>query len=176
MEGHEEVRTGWSRWDSLWPFLLFYCNFLKGVFLLRIAVVDGQGGGIGKHITARLRQELPPEVEILALGTNAAATVAMIKAGANEGATGERAIIYNAPRVEAITGSLAIILADAMLGELTPAMAAAIAASPARKFLLPINRSGVEVIGVTPEPLPHLIEALVNRVKFFYQEGGDKDV
>ncbi|BCV21957.1 hypothetical protein hamaS1_20260 [Moorella sp. Hama-1] len=100
----------------------------------------------------------------------------MLKAGANEGATGERAIIYNAPRVDAITGSLAIILADAMLGELTPAMAAAVAASAARKFLLPINRSGVEIVGVTPEPLPHLIEALVNRLKIFCQEGGSKDV
>ena len=137
---------------------------------LRIAVVDGQGGGIGRHITARLREELPPEVEILALGTNAAATVAMLKAGANEGATGERAVIYNAPRVDAITGSLAVIVADAMLGEMTPAMAAAIAASPARKFLLPINKAGVEVIGVVPEPLPHLIDALARRLKAFYQE------
>lgn len=134
-------------------------------------MVDGQGGGIGKHITVKLREELPPEVEILALGTNAAATVAMIKAGANEGATGERAIIYNAPRVEAITGSLAIIVADSMLGELTPAMAAAIAASPARKFLLPINKAGVEVIGVGPEPLPHLIDALARRLKNFCEGG-----
>lgn len=102
--------------------------------------------------------------------------MAMLKAGANEGATGERAIIYNVPRVDAITGPLAIILADAMLGELTPAMAAAIAASPARKFLLPINRSGVEIVGVNPEPLPHLIEALVNNLKIFCQEGGRKDV
>ncbi|QGP90788.1 hypothetical protein MGLY_00990 [Neomoorella glycerini] len=143
---------------------------------LRIAVVDGQGGGIGRHITARLREELPPEVEILALGTNAAATVAMLKAGANEGATGERAIIYNAPRVDAITGSVAILIADAMLGELTPAMAAAIAASPARKFLLPLNKAGVEIIGVVAEPLPHLIDALARRLKAFYEGGTRKDV
>ncbi|WP_434073335.1 DUF3842 family protein [Moorella naiadis (nom. illeg.)] len=143
---------------------------------MRIAVIDGQGGGIGKHITVRLRQELPPEVEILALGTNAAATVAMLKAGANEGATGERAILYNVPRVDVITGSLAVILADAMLGELTPTMAAAVAASPARKILLPVNRSGVEIIGVTTEPLPHLIEALVQRLKVFCQKGGSEDV
>jgi len=143
------------------------------VFFLRIAVVDGQGGGFGKHIITRLRQELPPEIEILALGTNAAATVAMLKAGANEGATGERAIIYNAPRVDAITGCLTIIVADAMLGELTPAMAAAIASSPARKFLLPINRAGVEVIGAVPEPLPHLIDTLASRLKAFC-EGGKK--
>ncbi|MBE3572152.1 MAG: DUF3842 family protein [Moorella humiferrea] len=143
---------------------------------MRIAVVDGQGGGIGRHITIKLREELDPEVEILALGTNAAATVAMLKAGANEGATGERAIIYNAPRVDAITGSVAIILADAMLGEVTPAVAAAIAASPARKFLLPINKAGVEIIGVTPEPLPHLIDALARRLKTFCEGGCRRDV
>ena len=136
-------------------------------------MVDGQGGGFGKHIINRLRQELPPEIEILALGTNAAATVAMLKAGANEGATGERAIIYNAPRVDVITGCLSIIIADAMLGELTPAMAAAISSSPARKFLLPINRAGVEIIGVYSEPLPHLIDRLVARLQA-YCGGGTK--
>lgn len=134
---------------------------------LHIAVVDGQGGGFGKHITTKLRQELPPEIEILALGTNAVATLAMLKAGANEGATGESAIIYNAPRVDVITGPLGIIIANSMLGELTPAMAAAIAGSPARKFLLPINRVGIEVIGVVSEPLPHLIDALANRLKVY---------
>ena len=139
------------------------------MIFLRIAVVDGQGGGFGKHIITRLRQELPAEVEILALGTNAAATVAMLKAGANEGATGERAIIYNAPRVDVITGCLTIIIADAMLGELTPAMATAIASSPARKFLLPFNRAGVEMIGVVSEPLPHLISFLADRLKVFYE-------
>ncbi|WP_258360044.1 DUF3842 family protein [Moorella sulfitireducens (nom. illeg.)] len=143
---------------------------------MRVAVVDGQGGGIGKHITVKLRAELPPEVEILALGTNAAATVAMLKAGANEGATGEKAIIYNAPRVDVITGSVAILMANAMLGELTPAMAAAIADSPARKILLPINKAGVEIVGVVPEPLPHLIDALVRRLKIFYEGGNRKNV
>ncbi|ADL07354.1 DUF3842 family protein [Thermosediminibacter oceani] len=130
-----------------------------------IAVIDGQGGGIGKHITAKIRKELPPEVEILALGTNAMATAAMLKAGANEGATGENAIVRNVPRVDVIVGPLAIVLAESMLGEVTPRMAASIAASPALKLLLPINRSGVEVIGVANEPLPHLIDSLVDRLK-----------
>ncbi len=100
----------------------------------------------------------------------------MLKAGANEGATGEKAIIYNAPRVDVITGSVAILMANAMLGELTPAMAAAIADSPARKILLPINKAGVEIVGVVPEPLPHLIDALVRRLKIFYEGGNRKNV
>lgn len=140
--------------------------------MLRVAVVDGQGGGIGKHITAKIRKELPPEVEILALGTNAMATAAMLKAGANEGATGENAIVRNASLVDVIVGSLGIILAEGMLGEVTPRMAASIAASPALKLLLPLNRSGVEVIGVTSEPLPHLIDKLVARLKEWAEATG----
>ncbi|MBE3581212.1 MAG: DUF3842 family protein [Thermoanaerobacteraceae bacterium] len=139
---------------------------------MRIAVVDGQGGGIGKHITSKIRKELPPEVEILALGTNAMATAAMLKAGANEGATGENAVVRNASRVDVIVGSLAIVLAESMLGEVTPRMAASIAASPALKLLLPLNRSGVEVVGVKEEPLPHLIDALVVRLKEWAMEAG----
>nr|WP_277997696.1 DUF3842 family protein [Thermanaeromonas sp. C210] len=143
-----------------------------GEMPLRIAVVDGQGGGIGKHITSKIRKELPPEVEILALGTNAMATAAMLKAGANEGATGENAVVRNASRVDVIVGSLAIVLAESMLGEVTPRMAASIAASPALKLLLPLNRSGVEVVGVKEEPLPHLIDALVVRLKEWAMEAG----
>ncbi|HBT48206.1 MAG TPA: hypothetical protein DEA73_10095 [Peptococcaceae bacterium] len=139
---------------------------------MRIAVVDGQGGGIGKHITSKIRKELPPEVEILALGTNAMATAAMLKAGANEGATGENAVVRNACRVDVIVGSLAIVLAESMLGEVTPRMAASIAASPALKLLLPLNRAGVEVVGVKEEPLPHLIDALVVRLKEWATEAG----
>lgn len=137
----------------------------KGVKDMRIAVVDGQGGGIGKHIMERLRRELPPEVEFLALGTNALATSVILRAGANEGATGENAVIYNASRVDLILGPVSILFPHAMMGELTPAMAAALAASPARKILLPLVRGPVELVGLRPEPLPHLIEELVQRVK-----------
>ncbi|SMB98903.1 protein of unknown function [Thermanaeromonas toyohensis ToBE] len=144
--------------------------------MLRVAVVDGQGGGIGKHITAKIRKELPPEVEILALGTNAMATAAMLKAGANEGATGENAIVRNVGLVDVIAGSLAIVLAEGMLGEVTPRMAASIAASPALKLLLPLNRSGVEVIGVMSEPLPHLIDKLVARLREWAEATGKLQV
>jgi len=132
---------------------------------VRIAVVDGQGGGIGKHITERLRRELPESVELLALGTNALATSVMLRAGANEGATGENAMLYNSSRVDIIAGPVSILFPNAMLGELTPKMAEAIACSPARKVLLPLSRFGIDIVGLKAEPLPHLIEELVKKVK-----------
>lgn len=132
---------------------------------MKIGVIDGQGGGIGKHITEKLRKHLPEDVEIIALGTNALATTAMLKAGANDGATGENAITFMSDKVDVIVGSVAILAANAMLGELTPKIAEAIASSNARKVLLPINRSGIEIIGVVNEPLPHQIEKLVSMLK-----------
>lgn len=132
---------------------------------MRIAVVDGQGGGIGKHLTEKLRRELPENIEFLALGTNALATSVMLRAGANEGATGENAVIYNSSRVDIIVGPISILFPNAMLGELTPKMAEAIVASPARKVLLPLSRSGIDIVGLKAEPLPHLIEELVKKVK-----------
>ncbi|ATW23945.1 DUF3842 family protein [Candidatus Formimonas warabiya] len=128
---------------------------------MRIAIIDGQGGGIGKHITEKLRKHLPEDTEIIALGTNSLATAAMLKAGANDGATGENAIAFMADQVDIIVGSVAVLAANSMLGELTPRMAEAIANSKAKKILLPINRAGIEIIGVVNEPLPHQIEKLI---------------
>jgi hypothetical protein len=126
----------------------------------RIAVIDGQGGGIGSAVIRRLKDEFSEELEIWALGTNAIATAAMMKARANRGATGENAIVRCADRVGVITGTISIIMAHAMMGEVTPAMAAAVAASPAHKLLLPLSQEPIDIIGVQKEPLPHLIEQL----------------
>ena len=131
---------------------------------MRVAVIDGQGGGIGKHIVEQLRKRIP-ELDILALGTNALATGAMLRAGATEGASGESAISYNVDRVEVIVGSIAIMMVYGLLGEITPAMATAISASKADKLLLPIQRGNIRLIGVARIPLPHQIEALVNEVQ-----------
>jgi hypothetical protein len=130
-----------------------------------IAVIDGQGGGIGSFIIKALRESLGEKIEIIALGTNSTATASMLKARANKGATGENAIIWNVPRVDLITGSLSIVLANSMLGELTPAMSTAIASSGAKKILLPLNQEHVDIIGIEREPLPHLIEKLVGLIK-----------
>ncbi|WP_051276156.1 DUF3842 family protein [Desulfovirgula thermocuniculi] len=133
---------------------------------MRVAVIDGQGGGIGRVIVEKLRKAIPKEdVEIIALGTNSIASMAMLKAGADEAATGENAIVWNAPRVDVILGTVAVLVAHSMLGEFTPAMAEAVAKSPAKKILLHLNRSNVEVVGVIDEPLPHLIDLMVEKVK-----------
>lgn len=132
---------------------------------MRIAVIDGQGGGIGRVIVEKLRKELSEDTEIIALGTNSSATALMLKAGANEGATGENAIIYNAGKVDIIVGVVGIIISNAMLGELTPKMAEAISSSTARKILIPLNRCNLEIVGVKSEPLPHYIDMAVSMIK-----------
>ncbi len=133
--------------------------------MLKIGVIDGQGGGIGSLIVKRLRDEFGDAIEILALGTNAAATTAMMKSRANKGATGENAIVWNAGRVDLITGPLSIVLPNAMLGELTPKMAEAIVSSNIKKILLPLNQEGIDVTGLEKEPLPHMVEKLIERIR-----------
>jgi hypothetical protein len=130
---------------------------------VRVAVIDGQGGGIGKHIVEQLRKKLP-DLEILALGTNALAAGAMVRAGATEGASGESAICFNAERVDLIIGAAAILTVFGLMGEVTPAMAAAISRSRAEKLLLPIQRGSILFIGVPKVPLPHLVAELVDEV------------
>jgi hypothetical protein len=131
----------------------------------KIAVVDGQGGGIGSLIVKRLRDEFGDKIEILSLGTNAAATSAMMKSRSNKGATGENAIAWSVNRVNMIIGPLSIVLPNAMLGELTPKMAEAIVSSDAKKILLPLNQEGIELIGIEKEPLPHMIEKIIESVR-----------
>ena len=130
-----------------------------------ITVIDGQGGGIGSAIVKRLREVLAEEVEVIGLGTNAMATGAMLKAGANKGASGENAIVQTVKTADIIVGTTGIVLANSMMGELTPKMAEAIASSPAMKLLLPLKMPEVEIIGALKEPLPHLIDMLVKRIK-----------
>jgi hypothetical protein len=130
-----------------------------------IAVIDGQGGGIGSVIIKHLRETLAEGVEIIGLGTNAMATGAMLKAGANKGASGENAIVQTVKAVDVIIGTTGIILANSMMGELTPKMAEAVASAPATKCLLPLRIPEVEIIGAPKEPLPHLVDQLIKRIK-----------
>jgi NAD(P)-dependent dehydrogenase (short-subunit alcohol dehydrogenase family) len=133
--------------------------------VFKVAVIDGQGGGIGSLIVKRLREEFGDQIEILALGTNAAATSAMMKSKSNKGATGENAIVWNANKVDLIVGSLSVVLPNAMLGELTQKMVEAIISSDAKKILLPLNQERIDVVDVVKEPLPHMIEKIVEIVR-----------
>ncbi|MBI4834315.1 MAG: DUF3842 family protein [Planctomycetes bacterium] len=134
---------------------------------MKIVVIDGQGGGIGAHIVKKLRKAVPDNIEIIALGTNALATAAMMKSGANKGASGENAIVVNVSRLDKtdyIMGTIGIITDNALMGELTPKMAEAIKGSPAEKLLLPLSSERTEMVGVSREPLPHLIDKLIDKV------------
>ena len=128
-----------------------------------ILIIDGQGGGMGRALITQLRAAGCTR-EILAVGANAAATAAMRKAGATAGATGENAVLVNAPRAAVITGPLGIVLADSLLGECTAAMAAAVARSPAHKVLVPVSRCGVAVAGVEEMPLADYITDAVRHI------------
>lgn len=134
---------------------------------MNIAVVDGQGGGIGRSLVEALRSAFGDRVHITVLGTNALATSAMLKSGADDGATGENAVIVCSARADVIVGSLGIIAADSMMGELTPRMAQAIASCSARKVLLPLNRCGLFVAGASQRPIPEYISDAVETIRSF---------
>jgi len=136
-----------------------------GVSLSLLMVMDGQGGGIGKAIIKKLRDSFGEKIEILALGTNSVATSQMMKAGANRGATGENAIMSTAYEAEIIIGPLAIIMANSMMGEVTPGMAQAVSSSKALKVLIPLTHEKVEIVGISGEPLPHLIDQVIQIIK-----------
>jgi len=128
----------------------------------RICVIDGQGGGIGSTVIKRLKDVYHESVEITAIGTNAIATAQMLKAGANRGATGENAIVVTVKQMDVIIGPLAIMMANAMMGEVTPKMAEAVSTSDARKVLIPLSQENIEIVGTPAIPLPHLIDLLMN--------------
>ncbi len=131
---------------------------------MKIAVIDGQGGGMGRALVENLRGIYGKGTEIIALGTNTLATAAMLKAGADQGATGENAIVYNADKVDFIIGAIGIIAANSMLGELTPAMASAIAGSPARKVLIPMNKCNIQVAGVPELTLQEYMDEAIKMI------------
>jgi len=133
-------------------------------------VIDGQGGGIGAAVIKGLRETIGTHQEILGLGTNSIATSRMMKAGANRGGTGENAIVQTSKRVDVIIGPLAILMANSMMGEVTAAMAAAVSTSEAQKILIPLTQEKVSVVGVSREPLPHLVDQAVSMIKEMMQD------
>ncbi len=132
---------------------------------LVIAVVDGMGGGIGAQIVTQLRQELPLEVEILALGANAVATQKMMQARASRGASGENAIRVSISEADFILAPIGVVVPNSMMGEITPAIAEAVAGARGRKLLLPINQPHFEIIGIEWKTLTQQISAAIEIIR-----------
>ena len=130
---------------------------------MRICVVDGQGGGIGSAVIKKLREVLKESVEIIALGTNAVATAQMLKARANRGASGENAIVRMVSQADLIVAPIGVVMAHAMMGEVSPRVAEAVAACPAKKLLIPLTQENVVIVGMPPTPLPPLIETIIDK-------------
>lgn len=130
---------------------------------MKIVIVDGQGGRLGKLLVAGVRERLP-QAEIYALGTNSIATATMLKAGADFGATGENPVVRNVMDADAVMGPVGIVVAHAILGEVTPAMAEAVGGCRARKYLIPMNNCGVMVAGVKEQPLPAYVALAVDQM------------
>lgn len=131
---------------------------------MKILVIDGQGGGLGKQLVAALSARCP-QAQLTAVGTNSLAASAMRKAGAVRTATGENAVVVNCRRADIIVGPIGIVIADALLGEITPAMAAAVCQSGAKRVLVPINHCENYVVGVPDQPVSQLVAAAAQKVK-----------
>ena len=134
---------------------------IKGYYVL---VIDGQGGGLGRQLVAAIAAACP-EAELTAVGTNSLAANAMLKAGAARAATGENAVVVNCRHADVIVGPIGIVIADALLGEITPAMAAAVCQSGAKRVLVPINHCENYVVGVPEQPVSQLVSAAAQKVK-----------
>ncbi|GAB4278500.1 MAG: DUF3842 family protein [Coriobacteriia bacterium] len=140
---------------------------------LRVLVVDGMGGRIGQEIVSRLRDAFGERVEVLAVGTNSIATAAMMKAGANRGATGENAARVTSKEADVLMGPLSVLVADSMMGEVTPGLAAALAQCDAKKVMLPLTNPRIDLVGITKTPLPHLMEEAIEIVASCLDEEGE---
>ena len=140
-----------------------------------LGVIDGQGGGIGAAIIKGLRKLSVKDIQIWALGTNSIATSRMVKAGANRGATGENAIKYSSARADVLIGPVAILMPNAMMGEVSPVVAEAVCSSRARKLLIPLTQENIRIVGVTGEPLPHLVDQIVEMIRDNAQWGKKND-
>lgn len=130
---------------------------------MNILVVDAQGGGIGRQLVAAIKQSIPGAA-VTAVGTNSAATSAMLKAGADRAATGENAVVVGARNADIIAGPVGIVIADSLLGEITPTMAVAIGQSRAKRILIPINHCDNIIAGVPDLSVAALVQNAVDKI------------
>lgn len=131
---------------------------------MKITVIDGQGGKMGKTVIEQLKRR-HPELELYAIGTNSIATSAMLKAGADYGATGENPAVVNAKDSDVIIGPIGIVFANSLLGEITPAIATAVGASSAFKILIPVNKCNHFVVGCEDAGLSEYIRMVCDKVE-----------
>lgn len=125
-----------------------------------VAVIDGQGGGMGRGLVEAIKKKWP-QLHVRALGTNALATAAMLRSGADDGATGENAVVFNAHRADVLLGPIGVLTPNGLLGEVSPAMAAAIGGSEAVKILLPSQRCSIRLAVGEPQPLQFYLDQAV---------------
>lgn len=131
---------------------------------MNILIVDGQGGGVGRQLAAQIKEAFP-DIRLMAVGTNTIATSAMLKGGADNAATGENAVLVAARKADVIVGPLGIVVADSLGGEITPAMATAVAQSGAKRILLPFKNCDNVIVGVSDLTLTHLIQQAVEELR-----------
>ena len=134
---------------------------------MKLVVIDGQSGRMGQVLIERVKAAALT-CEIVAVGTNAIATSAMLKAGADAGATGENPVVVNCRDADVIAGPIGILAADSLLGEVTPAMAVAVGQSPARKLLLPVNHCNNVVVGTQSMALSKLMDEAVELLRAMF--------
>jgi hypothetical protein len=131
---------------------------------MKLLVIDAQGGGFGKQLVTAIKREFP-DVEITAVGTNSVATGAMLKAGADHGATGENAVVVGARKADIIAGPIGIVIADSLYGEITPKMALAVAQSNTKRILIPFNHCDNIIVGVADLSVGKLIQSAVEEIR-----------
>ena len=136
---------------------------------MRVLIIDGQGGKLGKLIVETIKSSLP-EIELVAVGTNSIATATMLKAGADFGATGENPVVVNAAEADCIVGPLGILAVDALLGEVTEKMAAAVGRAKAMKLLVPVNRCNNYVVGTKNASMSEYAEEVAKKVQELYEK------
>ena len=132
--------------------------------MMNILVIDAHGGGVGKALVSEIKKN-SPGADVTAVGTNSIATSAMMKAGANRGATGENSVIVCSRSADIIVGPIGIVIADSLLGEVTAEMARAVGISPAKRILIPMKNCGNIVAGVADMNMSELIAAAVEEIK-----------
>ena len=127
---------------------------------MTILVIDAQGGGVGRQLISAIREKLP-DADVMAVGTNTVATAAMLKAGATHAATGENAVVVACRKADFILGPVGIVIADSLYGEITPAMALAVAQSTAKRILLPFNHCDNIIAGMSDLNMNNLVQSAV---------------